>query len=36
MVNFRLKFTKQATKDLEYLKLSNFSEKTRKLVDIIK
>ena len=36
MVEFKIKFTKQAVKDLEYLKAANLSKKVKKLVDIIK
>ena len=36
MVAFKIKFTKQAVKDLEYLKSANLSNKAKKLVDIIK
>lgn len=36
MVGFKVKFTKQAVKDLEYLKAANLSKKAKKLVDIMK
>ena len=36
MVKFRIKFTKQAVKDLEYLKAANLSKKAKKLIDIMK
>ena len=36
MVNFKIKFTKQAVKDVEYLKSANLSKKAKKLIDILK
>ena len=36
MVKFKIKFTKQAIKDLQCLKAANLSEKAKKLVDIVK
>lgn len=36
MVGFKVKFTKQAVKDLEYLKAASLSKKAKKLVDIMK
>jgi len=35
-VNYKIKFTKQATTDIKYLKKSHLVEKAKKIVEIIK
>lgn len=36
MVEFKIKFTQQAAKDLKYLKSANLSQKAKSLIDLIK
>ncbi len=36
MVEFKIKFTKQAVKDIQYLKSANLSKKAKRLIGIIK